>query len=189
MAGHNSDEGLYFASPFITNSSSYYHFLRQQFPGISTTALAEISQILYPPPNISRSVGYSTTNGRAALTIGDYSVVCNGRYLTTAFPNASYAYRFSVPPGIHGSDLPYTFYVNSTATAMTQFINTTLAVLMQRYFLNFAIAGSPNGLGVPRFPSYEGETEENLNSTMLGAMHDDELTAARCKWWQKGLYI
>ena len=159
-----------------------------QFPGISTTALAELTQTLYPPSNVNLSIGYSTPNGRAALTTGDYHIVCNGHYLTTAFPNASYAYRFSVPPGIHGSDLPYTFYVNGTAPATTQSINATLALLMQRYFLNFAIAGSPNGLGVPRFPLYGGEAEEILSSTMVGAVHDDDLTAARCKWWQKGLY-
>ncbi|KAM0794085.1 Alpha/Beta hydrolase protein [Usnea florida] len=188
IAGHNSDEGLYFTSPSITDSSSYYHFLRLQFPSISSTALTEITQTLYPPPDTNPSIGYSTPNRRAALTIGDYLIVCNGHYLTAAFPNASYAYRFSVPPGIHGFDLPYTFYVNGTATSPTQSINTTLAVLMQRYFLNFATAGSPNGMGVPRFPSYEGEAEEILSSTVLGPVHDDDLTAKRCKWWQQALY-
>lgn len=182
MAGHNSDEGLLFTSLNVTNESSYEAFVRQQFPGIPVAALTTITEALYPA-NFNGSFGYTDQIGRTDITIGDFSIVCNAHYLNTAFGNDSYAYQFSIPPGLHGEDLSYTFYDGGADPG----VNTTLAVLMQHYILNFAVGGSPNAAGLPLFPCYDDAREENLNSTLLGPMHDDT-ASARCAWWQKALY-
>lgn len=182
MVGHNSDEGLLFTSPFVTNETSYEQLIQQLFPNIKDSAITHISKVLYPPI-FNGTFGYVDQMGRTDLTIGDFSVVCNAYFLNEAFGDGSYAYEFSVAPGTHASDEPYTFYNGDDGDG----VNATLAVLMQEYFLNFVTTSTPNSKGLPLFPFYHGGVEENLNDTRLGPMHDDAV-ARRCKWWQKALY-
>jgi cholinesterase len=181
MTGHNSNEGTMFAEPSISDESSYRQWLKEQFPEISNASFNNVMD-LYPSPSQDSSE-YTTQLGRAALTMGDFLINCNAYSLNSAFGNTSYAYQFSVPKGLHGDDTAYTFYEGDVGST----VNVTIATLMQRYFLNFAISGTPNEDGTPLFPSYSEGELQNLNITSLGPIK--ELAASRrCTWWQKALY-
>ncbi|KAK1977248.1 hypothetical protein LZ30DRAFT_601671, partial [Colletotrichum cereale] len=101
----------------------------------------------------------------------------------------SFAYQFSVPPAWHAADLSYTFMDPSSPEPG---LNVTLAVILQRYFTNFAATGSPNsvtGAYLPKFTAGEGSVVQNLGSAMVGPMLDTAINVEQCKWWQKGLFI
>ncbi|KNG52744.1 nonribosomal peptide synthase [Stemphylium lycopersici] len=181
MTSHNSDEGRLFTEPSISDESDYRQWWTETMRGISNNIIDNITEIY--PSNFQGSSGYTTQLGRAALTMGDYLINCNAYSLNSALGNSSYAYQFSVPDGLHGDDTASTFYeVDDGST-----VNVTIATIMQRYFLNFAKSGTPNGDDVPLFPWYGRGDVQNLSITSLGPMQD---TAAsrRCAWWQQALY-
>ena len=112
---------------------------------------------------------------------------CNTNYLDRAYGNQTYAYEFSVPPGTHGSDVPYTFFGTNIAADNLQVKSGPVAVALQEYITSFAENGSPSGPQLPHFPLYGNRSRvENLNATSLTEITDDTANA-RCKWWQLGL--
>jgi hypothetical protein len=60
---------------------------------------------------------------------------CNTFYLDKAYDNQTYAYFFTVPPGIHGEDIPYTYYNGAKSTSV---VSPTVAIALQEYITNFA---------------------------------------------------
>jgi cholinesterase len=189
MVGHNSEEGVFFASPFIQNNTAYIEEIATTFPDASNATVDYITTELYPPV-FDGTEPYTTQFERTALTVSDFAFACNTRYLDLAFGNQTYSYLFSVPPGLHGEDIPYTFFNGDTSTSDDGYpVNAFLATTLQRYITNFAILGTPNGVGVPYFPIY------GPNSTVLEIASDeliitipDDLANERCAWWQKALY-
>jgi carboxylesterase type B len=116
MVGHNSEEGSLFTSPFIQTQQEYIAFIQQIFPTASSTVISCVTETLYPPM-FNGSYGYLNQFERTALTIGDITITCNTRFLDTAFKNQTYSYIFSVPEGLHGEDVAYTFFNGDTSTA------------------------------------------------------------------------
>lgn len=185
MQGHNSNEGAIFASPFVHNQSDYRYYLSGLLPESSPETLSTITDDLYPD-EFSGKYGYEDQLGRVTQTLGDALIDCNTFYLDKAFRpnNASYAYVFSVPPGLHASDLPYTFLDPDEPESA---LNSTLARLMQGYFANFATTGSPNSPRLPPFPTGENLIAQNLNNTNFGPIKD-KVSVGRCNWWQSGKF-
>jgi carboxylesterase type B len=184
MVGHNSDEGLLFANPAIQNNTEYTTFLTTFFPDISPAVVSYIENVLYPPVYTGQ-YGYTTPFQRAILTTADASFTCNTFYLDKAFNNKTYAYQFSVAPGLHGEDIPYTFF-NGPSTSV---VNNTIAVALQEYITSFAINGVPSGPGIPTFPMFgSGGIDINFNATTISDILDPNANA-RCNWWQKALYF
>lgn len=108
---------------------------------------------------------------------------CNTFYLDKAYGNNTYAYLFSVPPAIHGQDVPYTYFNGPNPDVVTP-----IAIALQEYLTNFAEFGTPNEGGVPFFPLYgPGAIVQNLNITGISQIMDPAANS-RCNWWQKGLY-
>jgi hypothetical protein len=108
------------------------------------------------------SRNYTNPFDRGSLFIGDFIIACNARYLVKAFSTAN-EYLFSVPPGYHGMDVPYTYFTSSNDAVS----NNTLAQILQRYITNFAKTGDPNGNSVPNFPKYANGITQNLNLTFI----------------------
>ncbi|KAF2625638.1 hypothetical protein BU25DRAFT_472916 [Macroventuria anomochaeta] len=106
MGGHNSNEGLLFASPVIHNKSQFDLNIALLFPQAFGSALSAIEQTLYPAI-FDRSFGYVNQLGRIARVIAVAPITCNNYFIDKVFGplNASFAYQFSVPPAWHANDL------------------------------------------------------------------------------------
>ncbi|KAL6253262.1 hypothetical protein RBB50_000985 [Rhinocladiella similis] len=183
MAGHNLEDGLGFMNPFAQNETAFEATLRIYFPTISDAAVNYISKVLYPD-NYDGSAGYTTPTGRSDLLVTEAFFSCSTNYLARAYNNNVHNYMFTVPPSLHGDDVPYTYYNGPNPLVK----NDTLAIIMQKYFTNFAMKGNPNAPGLPPFSSYGPHaTVQNLNLTFIDQTVDNAANS-RCLWWQKGLY-
>ncbi len=182
MVGHNFNKGLLFSSPFITSNAAYTSYLQTSFPDASPSVMNYIENTLYPPI-FNGSYRYTNQVERGAATVTDAQFSCNAAYLSQAFANRTYAYLFSVPPGLHGLDVPYTFFNGPTFSVL----NNTLAYVLQDYITSFAMKGVPSAAGGPTFPLYgEAATLLNLNVSSI-TPEMDPASNDRCVWWQKGL--
>lgn len=181
MTGHNSEEGVLFASPYIKANNDYEKYVKSLFPQFSPSQICTVTEQLYPA-QFDGSLGYTNQFDRVSLTLAEATIVCNARYLDDAF-NGSYAYEFAVPPAIHSADLSYTFYDSMSEGG----VNVSLAELMQAYFTEFSTTGSPDGPGLPAFPMNADWTVQDFNSTNFGPMKDPA-SARRCAWWQAALH-
>ncbi|KAI9829586.1 MAG: hypothetical protein M1819_006091 [Sarea resinae] len=182
MVGHNSDEGLLFTDPAATNDSSFAAYIQANFPDMSPSILQYVTGTLYPSV-FNGTYGYTDQYSRAALAVSEAIFTCNTYYLDRAFDNRTYAYIFSVPPGIHGSDTKYTYRNGKTSG-----VNGTIALALQDYITSFAETGSPNRAGVPRFDLF-GNGSQTMDLNITGIRETiDPAANARCLWWQKALY-
>ncbi|KAI9885339.1 MAG: hypothetical protein M1823_002848 [Watsoniomyces obsoletus] len=187
MAGHNTNEGLVFTSPFVRTDDQYINFLKENLPSASSETIDFIAKTLYPP-TFDGSAGYKDQIMRTASTLADLGVSCNTNYLGRAYGNNTYNYLFSVPPALHGQDTPYTFYNGPNPLVSSE----PVAVALQNYITSFAMSGSPNEEGVPVFNLYGKENEvQSLNGDQTNAKIEevkDPAADERCSWWQQGLY-
>lgn len=190
MPSFNSKEGEIFASPFVKSSTKYEDYLATLFPELSDDGMTTVTKELYPA-DFSGRYGYTDNVGRLAQTYGDAFIVCSAYSVNRAAQRLghSYAYQFSVPPGVHGEDLEYTFYDWHSSGSH---INTTLAKSLQTYMTNFAVKGQPDAersgcADLPSFPPAHDLTLVNLNSTSIESLEKDKLYAKRCEWWIQGL--
>ena len=183
MVGHNSDEGLDFESPAVNSTAAFDAYVQFAFPDIAPKVLRYLSDVLYPPV-FDGSQPYRTNFQRATFVLSESTFTCNTFYLDSAYKNQTYAYLFSVLFGLHGTDVPYTFF-NGPSPAV---VNDKIAVALQEYITSFAVKGQPNGPGIPKFPLYGPNADIiNLNTTTITQIMDDTFNE-RCKWWQKALY-
>ncbi|RAL64716.1 hypothetical protein DID88_001747 [Monilinia fructigena] len=189
MTAHNSNEGAFFASPFFSTEADIAHNLKAILPTISNSTLAYITGTLYPPV-YNGTYPYTNIFERVSLITAEISFTCNTRYLNTAFLNETHSYYFTVPPGFHGEDIAYTFFNGDTTTSDDGLpVNSTVAAVLQRYIMNFAVSGDPNGDRVPFFPEYQSNaTIVVVGSTGLGSLQTDTSANDRCEWWQQALY-
>ena len=189
MVGHNSDEGSLFTSPFIQTESQYAAAIQQIFPTASAAVITYVTETLYPPV-FDGSHGYLNQFERTALTISDITITCNTRYLDVAFKNQTYSYIFSVPNGLHGEDVAYTFFNGDTSTNDEGLpVNATLAGIFQDYLTGFAVKTTPNAEGLPWFPVYGmNESVKNVEYSDLNVVEVDPMANARCAYWQSAPY-
>lgn len=184
MVGHNSNEGVFFTDPRVTDDAALADFIRGSFPSVRDSVLDLIIHTLYPAV-YDGSQPYRNGLDRSILLISELIFTCNTNYLARAYGNNTYNYQFSVPPGLHGFDVPYTFY-NGVSADPT--FNATVAMALQEYLTSFAKTGVPSGAEFPEFPVYgASSTELNLNVSGIKAMLDPT-DNPRCLYWQKALY-
>ncbi|KAH0558532.1 hypothetical protein GP486_004813 [Trichoglossum hirsutum] len=192
MVGHNFNEGIFFTDPTVTDETKLSNYFKLQFPSAQPSVLQFIQNTLYPPI-FDGSFGYTNPTERLDVAIAEFAFTCNANYFDRALNNKTFAYMFSVPPAVHGLDVPYTFY-NDDGRPTDIVANSTLAFALQKYITNFVKTGNPDGPGVPHFPQYgSGSTVVNLNVTATNATDISETRDAvsneRCEWWQKALYF
>ncbi|KAK3677426.1 hypothetical protein LTR78_002964 [Recurvomyces mirabilis] len=188
MVGHNADEGLLFTSPFTQTNADFAAFVVGDLPSLRglPSTLDYITNTLYPPVfDGSQAMGYTNQIARAAAATSELIFTCNTFYLNKAYGNNTHAYFFTVPPALHGSDVPYTYYNGPSASVL----NSQIAIALQEYITSFAETGNPNEQGVPYFVMYgQNATVQNLNITGISEVMDPTANA-RCNWWQKVLYV
>ncbi|KAL9606784.1 MAG: hypothetical protein Q9179_000074 [Wetmoreana sp. 5 TL-2023] len=194
MTGFNHDEGSMLApSRSITDEPSYTAYLEALIPALADDAAAvqHISQVLYPPV-FDGSQGYTTQAERVNMTIADATVVCNVGAMVSANYNClwTYAYEFSIPPAVHGTDLFHTFYDFEPGPG----INTTVAETLQEYLVRFAEKAQPNSSkSQPLFKSEPpGLAMQNLGRGSGGTVFDQggiKQRTQRCQFWQDAPYL
>jgi cholinesterase len=189
MTGHNADEGLVFTSPFLATEADLETNLETVFPTASNETIAYMLDTLYPPV-YDGTYSYTTLFGRASLITAEVSFTCNTRFFDLAYNNETYSYFFTVPPGVHGEDIAYTFFNGDVTTLDDGLpVNATVATALQKYITNFAMTGSPNGVDVPFFPEYQSNsTVVELGITGIGALSVDTTANERCDWLMQALY-
>lgn len=186
MTGHNTDEGLLFTSPTSLNNTSFETQIQTIFPTISSTILQYITQVLYPPI-FNGSYGYTSQLTRAVVLTSEVSFTCNNFYADTAYNNQTFSYLFSIPPGTHGEDVPYTFYNDQGRSS--SITNVTAATTLQTWITSFAKNGVPSSPpGIIAFPRYGmNATVIDLNQTSV-TLTTDPTANQRCRFWQKALF-
>lgn len=189
MVGHNSDEGLLFVDPSIQSNKAYKAYLASFFTSATEDVIEYIADVLYPPI-FDGTYPWTDWVSRTATTIAEgQGFACNSVYLDHAYGNRTYAYLFSVPPGLHGEDVAYTFYNGGAASATV--LNTTTAFVLQDWIASFAIDGvpaAPGVKGVPKFNMYGSHaTVEDLGEASISLIVDPA-SNNRCDWWQLALY-
>jgi carboxylesterase type B len=185
LTSYTSREGLIFTDPAIQNNTALEDYLRATFPTASPAVIKYITEVLYPPV-FDGSRGYTDQTGRASLLIAEVTFVCNTFYVHKGFGNNTFGYQFGVSPGLHASDLPYTFYQDSAFTQAG--FNTTVALALQNFETSFAQTGQPKWKGVPSFPKY-GPDAQIINVTQTSIYKTrDSAANQRCNWWQQGLF-
>lgn len=183
MAGHNKNESGMF-TPEIKTEEEFLSYFDASQPMPASERDLILSQ-LYPNV-LDGTFGYTTQFGRANLLFDEMTFSCNTRWLGTAFLNQTYNYRFEYPPGSHGQDLAWTFFVKEDPA-----VNAELAISMQRYFTNFAMKGDPNGEGVSGlapFPVYSDQANLAIFGQEGVGTAVDGLANHRCDYWQKGTF-
>lgn len=164
--------------------------LAQAYPIADNATLNYITQTLYP----DNPKGNSSEIARAALITSESTFSCNTRYLSRAFGPAIYNYIFTIPPGVHGQDIPYTFY-NGGGKSLSV-ARPEVAIQLQKYITNFVITGKPDGAGKvvgaePFEPYGVNGTVELLGmegSEGMGSEREDPTKNERCDWWQRASY-
>ncbi|PHH72482.1 hypothetical protein CDD80_4506 [Ophiocordyceps camponoti-rufipedis] len=184
LIGHTSHEWLALSLPEGNSTAAMETKLKGLLPGLGARTRNLIFDELYPPPGPKTLYEYRNQEERSLLLRSELFINCNTRQLSTAFVNKTFNYRFQVPPGSHGKDVAYTFF-NGEAKGIIG----SLALDMQRYFLNFAEFGNPNGRGsVPKWPVY-GEDATLATFGTEGVGFDmDETRNRRCEYWQTGKF-
>lgn len=189
MVGQNQDEGLLFTSPFLINDDANDTRLREMILISAPTLKGLPDQVDYILNTLYPAANYSNQVARGAQITADFAIICNARYLDTAFKNKTYAYEFDIFPALHGEDVPYTYYtgVGQSVSGVT---SPQTALAMQDYFTSFAETGTPNqqGDGTPFFHMYSNNATVELlqSSSITEAM--DPAANMRCDYWQSGVW-
>jgi hypothetical protein len=122
------------------------------FPNISSSALTYLNETLYPPI-YNGTQPYTTPFHRLDLAISDFTFTCSTNWLGYAYSNKTHNYVFSVPPGNHTEDVPYTYYNGPISTVK----NNTVAIYLEKYLTSFAENADPNTEGLPEWEVYGRE--------------------------------
>lgn len=182
MASQTSNEGILFTDPRVTDDTTLATLIRQAFPSIQDSVVNYVINTVYPAI-YDGSQPYQNGLDRSILFVSELGFSCNTVYLAKAYETNTYKYQFSVPPGVHGNDLRYTFYSGDSADPT---FNYTVAMALQQYLTSFVQNGVPSGEGYPSFPLYgPSSTELNLNISGINTMRDPT-DNPRCAYWQKG---
>ena len=183
IAGHNANEAGAFLSLEINTEAEVDAIVGATLVGANPEAIGYILTDLYPSPN-NKTV-YRTQHDRLALFISEFSFTCNTNYLARAYDNATWNYRFDIPPAVHAADIPYTFY-SGLKNSIT---NPMIAEIMQRYFVSFVATGVPDSGNLFSWSQY-GANATIAAFEVGGVMQTlDDAANQRCTYWQKATYL
>jgi carboxylesterase type B len=190
MVGHNPDEGVLFTPPNATNVTTFVDSVLALYPSITQENLDYVSETLYPAV-FDGTYTYTDPYRRASNMRADAIIVCNKLPVLTAFLNKAYSYQFSLPPGLHGVDLEYTFYDDGGArpfdpATLSGVVSEEAAHTFQRWIAEFVTSGQPNnvdGLSSLRYPGNESNAS-TVDLNVAGVSIIPEYAAGcRCAFW------
>ncbi|QGI94780.1 hypothetical protein CEK26_007849 [Fusarium fujikuroi] len=186
LIGFNEDEGLIFTSPESSDDAGYRKFLESTYSNASPETLDHIEKTLYPPV-FDGSHGYTNQTDRASITKAESEFTCKYGYLQAAYGSRAKSYRFNVYPGLHGSEMHYTFYNGPDRNPEA---DEAIAVGFQELLTSFAVTGNATSLAAPQgVPVYGGERRMLYIGNEGFGIATDETVPERCKFWQSGIYL
>lgn len=153
ILSHVSHEPDLFFPLNIVTDGDFTAFLDAVFPPYAKAAGVNAAiEARYPPVMSGSAPKYTTERDRTLAFMGDSSFYCNIRSLTDAYAGKSYNLRYSVTPGLHGTDLLPTFYnLNLDLPTIGNDISIPLipgfgsfAQAYQSYLVSHARSGDPN---------------------------------------------
>ncbi|EWZ80600.1 hypothetical protein FOWG_15315 [Fusarium oxysporum f. sp. lycopersici MN25] len=186
LIGFNEDEGLIFTSPESNDNAGYRKFLESTYSNASPETLDHIETKLYPPV-FDGSYGYTNQTGRASITKAESEFTCKYGFLQAAYGNRAKSYRFNIYPGLHGSEMHYTFY---NGPKRNPEVDEAIAVGFQELLTSFAAIGNATSLAAPQGVPVYGEERRMLYIGNEGfGITTDATVPERCKFWQSGIYL
>ncbi|KAL9564730.1 hypothetical protein ACKAV7_011182 [Fusarium commune] len=186
LIGFNEDEGLIFTSPESNENAGYRKFLESTYSNASPETLDHIETKLYPPV-FDGSYRYTNQTARASITKAESEFTCKYGFLQAAYGNRAKSYRFNVYPGLHGSEMHYTFY---NGPKRNPEVDEAIAVGFQELLTSFAATGNATSLAAPQGVPVYGEERRMLYIGDEGfGITTDETVPERCKFWQNGIYL
>ncbi|KAF4960492.1 hypothetical protein FSARC_10460 [Fusarium sarcochroum] len=186
LIGFNQDEGLIFTSPEVIDDAGYRSFLETTFANASPETLDHIESKVYPPV-FDGTHGYTNQTGRASITKAESEFTCKYGFLQAAYGKKAKSYRFNVYPGLHGSEMQYTFFNGKERNPE---VNEAIAVGFQELLTRFAATGNATSQAAPEGVPVYGEERrmQYIDDTGFGVT-TDETVPERCRFWQDGLYL
>ena len=154
LAGHNADEGLFFAMDLPKTLENYRAFVRARFPAELVDAVlaqypaATDAQVSVAAPRLdgeSRLVAATVLTARAAARVSDVYMY---RFSRSRRPAARLGGRRAY------SEVPYVFDNTSGDASQFEELDRTVSGTMAAAWVRFAKTGNPNGGGLPQWPAY-----------------------------------
>jgi hypothetical protein len=194
ILSHVENEGAVFVTGQIQTEAAFANLVDFVIPAYAPTVRQAVLNF-YPDPSVPGSP-YATENARTTQYLDDTNLLCNYRYLNTAYKGKTWSMQYSVPPGLHGSDLTPTFFLgNDTAANISQFTG-NLYRDYQSYLTSFSIYGTPNAARLTGdqpptiyWPTSTGEALENLGNVLnvtdtgFEIISDEESLKNRCDFF------
>jgi len=186
VVAHNSNEGLLFADPRISDQAGFTAFLAGLAPSVPAAKINTLANQIYPP-DFSGAYPYRNQVERTALAVGEGLLSCIAFGLNLAYKNQSRSYQFSSFPGIHGEDVQHTFFNGESLGSFGIPINASVATTMQAWFVDFAMLGAGSGSTITQVPVYTSQANV-VNITGSGfPIVKDPAANQRCRYWLTGL--
>jgi carboxylesterase type B len=198
LIGHNSDEGLLFTNPNSVNASTFEANVHSFLPGLSQADLNYINSALYPGV-FNGSAGYTNDVARQAAAIVDNAILCNA-YALAKYTSGARLYEFAVSPGVHGTDISYTFYngpanppqssrrIKRQGAAVTSY--DLAAISLQDWIESFIETGVPTSSNGLNFPTYGSKQNilKLVSDTSGPVAAKDDVVVSRCTAWLNRLF-
>lgn len=187
IVAKNALEGLLFTDPRVQYQAAFKAYMSALMPSIPSAQIDTLAEEVYPE-DFSGAFPYQTQSERLALALSEGLVSCNAFGTNIAYRNATRSYQFSVFPGIHAQDVPYTFFNGEPVDFIGQPIIESVAEAMQRFFVDFAAYGTAGASTAAEIPMY-GANATVLDISNSGfAIIADPAANSRCRFWIRGLY-
>ena len=173
--GVRLSHGAFHAVPLLIGTNSYEASVLQAFGTDANRLITTLGVDRAALQRLYSGVGDAELADQA---FGDATFVSGGRHVArsvAARGTPAYLYHFDyvlerrrgkVPGAAHGAEIPYVFATLDNLPAIVRMLttkdDTATATMMNRYWINFATSGDPNGEGLPRWPKYSTGTDELL---------------------------
>jgi len=187
IVAHNSDEGLLFTDPRVSDEAGFKSFFQSLLPNVPAAKINTLASTVYPPV-FTGAQPYTTMTERLKLAVGDALFSCNAVAINAAYGNNTRGYQFDICPGLHGQDVSYTFFNGEVADAtIPLLIDVPTATTMQNIFVDFTIRGTAQGSAANQLPVYgAGASVANFDGAASLAVIKDPSASSRCQFWIQG---
>jgi len=194
ILSHTAHEPEMFGTGTITSDAAFVKLTNFNIPAYAPSVRQAVAKY-YPSPN-SPGSPYATQDARTMQYLDDTFLLCNYRYLNTAFPNKTYSMQYSFGTALHSSDLIPTFMVANGPNPNLTFQQSVLYGYYQQYLTYFSASGDPNDnvtiSGPPAklwWSKTTGQQDEKLgnvlNATDWGfpTISDEQALKSRCDFF------